>query len=114
MFELHDVVKSYGDGAAALHAVDGISLRIDDGEFVVIEGPSGSGKSTLLQMLGALDRPTGGSVVFDNEDLAAMPDSKLAALRLRTFGFVFQQFNLVPTLSAVENIEAALAPLSGS
>src|SRR5690242_12539203 len=98
MYELTDVIKSYGDGAAALHAVDGISLTINAGEFVVIEGPSGSGKSTLLQMLGALDRPTAGTVLFEGKDLATMPDSKLAALRLRTFGFVFQQFNLVPTL----------------
>jgi putative ABC transport system ATP-binding protein len=114
MYELHDVVKSYGDGASALHAVDGISLTIESGEFVVIEGPSGSGKSTLLQMLGALDRPSAGAVLSEGNDLATMGDGKLAALRLRTFGFVFQQFNLVPTLSAVENIEAALAPLAGS
>ncbi|MEY2473357.1 MAG: putative transport system ATP-binding protein [Actinomycetota bacterium] len=114
MYELHDVVKSYGDGAAALRAVDGISLKIDAGEFVVIEGPSGSGKSTLLQMLGALDRPSAGSVLFEGDDLATMRDSKLATLRLRTFGFVFQQFNLIPTLSAVENVESALAPLGGS
>jgi putative ABC transport system ATP-binding protein len=114
MFELHDVVKSYGDGGAAVRALDGINLSINPGEFVVIEGPSGSGKSTLLQMLGALDRPTAGAVYYEGTDLASMPDSKLAALRLRTFGFVFQQFNLVPTLTAVENIEAALAPLNGS
>ncbi|HVV35220.1 MAG TPA: ATP-binding cassette domain-containing protein [Acidimicrobiales bacterium] len=114
MFELRDVVKTYGDGTSALHAVDGISLTINQGEFVVIEGPSGSGKSTLLQMLGALDRPSSGSVLFEGHDLATMGDGKLATLRLRTFGFVFQQFNLVPTLSAVENIEAALAPLGGS
>ncbi|HUR78494.1 MAG TPA: ATP-binding cassette domain-containing protein [Acidimicrobiales bacterium] len=114
MFELHDVVKAYGEGASAVHAVDGISLRVDSGEFVVIEGPSGSGKSTLLQMLGALDRPTAGSVIFNGRDLATLPDKQLAMLRLRTFGFVFQQFNLVPTLNAVENVESALAPLKGS
>src|SRR6478672_8166165 len=89
-------------------------MTINPGEFVVIEGPSGSGKSTLLQMLGALDRPSSGTVMYEGNDLATMGDGKLAALRLRTFGFVFQQFNLVPTLSAVENIEAALAPLAGS
>ncbi len=114
MFELHDVVKAYGEGPSGVRALDGVSLRINPGEFVVIEGPSGSGKSTLLQMLGALDRPTAGTVVFDGHDLAEMPNGKLAALRLRTFGFVFQQFNLVPTLSAIENVEAALAPLAGS
>ncbi|MEY2425987.1 MAG: putative transport system ATP-binding protein [Actinomycetota bacterium] len=114
MFELHDVVKAYGEGASGVRALDGVTLRINAGEFVVIEGPSGSGKSTLLQMLGALDRPTAGTVIFDGHDLATLPDGKLAALRLRTFGFVFQQFNLVPTLSAIENVEAALAPLGGS
>ncbi len=113
-FELHDVVKAYGEGASTVHAVDGVSLQIGDGEFVVIEGPSGSGKSTLLQMLGALDRPTSGAVFFDDKDLATMRSRELAALRLGTFGFVFQQFNLVPTLSAVENVEAALAPLPGT
>jgi putative ABC transport system ATP-binding protein len=113
LFELHDVVKAYGDGASGVRAVDGVSLTIQPGEFVVIEGPSGSGKSTLLQMFGALDRPTAGAVMFEGQDLATVPDKQLALLRLRAFGFVFQQFNLVPTLSAVENVEAALAPLGG-
>jgi putative ABC transport system ATP-binding protein len=113
LFELHDVVKAYGDGASGVRAVDGVSLTIEPGEFVVIEGPSGSGKSTLLQMFGALDRPTAGAVMFEGQDLATLPDKQLALLRLRAFGFVFQQFNLVPTLSAVENVEAALAPLGG-
>ncbi len=114
MFELDSVIKVYGEGSNAIHAVDGVSLRIDTGEFVVIEGPSGSGKSTLLQLFGALDRPSAGSVVFEGHDLALLPDRKLAELRLKTFGFIFQQFNLVPTLSAIENVETALAPLGGS
>ena len=114
MYELHDVIKSYGQGSSSIHAVDGVTLTIDPGEFVVVEGPSGSGKSTLLQLLGALDRPSAGSVMFEGADLALIPDRKLADLRLRTFGFVFQQFNLVPTLSALENVETALAPLGGS
>jgi putative ABC transport system ATP-binding protein len=114
MFELNDVVKVYGEGVSSIAAVDGISLTINPGEFVVIEGPSGSGKSTLLQMLGALDRPSAGSVLYEGRDLARVPDKQLAKLRLRTFGFVFQHFNLVPTLSALENVEAALAPLNGS
>ncbi|MBA2608762.1 MAG: ABC transporter ATP-binding protein, partial [Actinobacteria bacterium] len=112
MYELHEVVKSYGQGSGSIHAVDGVSLAIDAGEFVVVEGPSGSGKTTLLQMLGALDRPSAGSVMFEGSDLALISDRKLADLRLRAFGFVFQQFNLVPTLSAFENVETALAPLS--
>ncbi|MDP1792726.1 MAG: ATP-binding cassette domain-containing protein, partial [Acidimicrobiales bacterium] len=114
MYELDSVVKAYGEGSSSIHAVDGVSLFIDSGEFVVIEGPSGSGKSTLLQLLGALDRPSAGSVMFEGYDLARLPDRKLAELRLKTFGFVFQQFNLVPTLSAVENVETALAPLGGN
>ncbi|MEY2470441.1 MAG: putative transport system ATP-binding protein [Actinomycetota bacterium] len=114
MYELDNVLKVFGDGGHAVHAIDGVSLSIDQGEFVVIEGPSGSGKSTLLQLLGALDRPSAGAVMFEGNDLALLPDPKLAELRLRTFGFIFQQFNLVPTLSAAENVEAALAPLGGS
>ena len=83
---------------------------IEPGEFVAIEGPSGSGKTTLLQLLGALDRPSSGSVFFEGRDLAKLPDGELAELRLRSFGFVFQQFNLIPTLTALENVEAKLAP----
>ncbi len=79
-------------------------------EFVVVAGPSGSGKSTLLQLLGALDRPSAGAIHFEGRDLAALGDGELAALRLNTLGFVFQQFNLIPTLTARENVEIALAP----
>ena len=91
-------------------AVDGVDLTFNAGEFVAIEGPSGSGKTTLLQLLGALDRPSSGQVFFGGRDLATLGDNELAALRLRSFGFVFQQFNLIPTLSALENVEARLAP----
>jgi putative ABC transport system ATP-binding protein len=78
---------------------------------VAFEGPSGSGKTTLLQLLGALDRPSAGSVTFEGQDLGALSDGALAELRLRTFGFVFQQFNLIPTLTALDNVVAGLAPL---
>ena len=84
--------------------------EIGAGEFVALEGPSGSGKTTLLQLLGALDRPSGGEVLFEGRDLAKLADRDLAQLRLRSFGFVFQQFNLIPTLTAVENVEAKLSP----
>ena len=114
MFELREVVKTHGEDATAVRALDGLSLTITDGEFVVVEGPNGSGKSTLLQMLGALDRPSSGSVLLDGRDLAGLSASKLAALRLRNFGFVFEHFNLVPTLSALENVLVALAPLRGT
>ncbi|HZA75089.1 MAG TPA: ABC transporter ATP-binding protein [Acidimicrobiales bacterium] len=113
-YELVDVTRSYGDGATLVLALDALDLAIERGEFVAVFGPSGSGKTTLLQLLGALDRPTGGSVRFEGHALERLGDAALAELRLRAMGFVFQQFNLIPTLSAVENVEAALAPLAMS
>jgi putative ABC transport system ATP-binding protein len=110
LYELRTVLKTYGGTDTAVSAVDGIDLEVVKGEFVVIAGPSGSGKSTLLQLLGALDRPTSGSVLFEGRDLGALGDGELARLRLRTLGFIFQQFNLIPTLTAAENVEVALAP----
>jgi len=106
LYALHDVHRSYG----SIQAVDGVDLEVQPGEFVVIAGPSGSGKTTLLQLLGALDRPSGGRVEFEGKDLARMGDGELAALRRDTLGFIFQQFNLIPTLTAQQNVEAALAP----
>ncbi len=110
LYELREVLKTYGGAETMVRAVDGIDLTISKGEFVVIAGPSGSGKSTLLQLLGALDRPSAGEVRFDGRDLGALGDRELAGLRQRTLGFVFQQFNLIPTLTALENVEVALAP----
>ena len=106
LYDLRQVQKRYGDVAA----VDGVDLEVRHGEFLVVAGPSGSGKTTLLQLLGALDRPTAGSVEFEGKDLVAMGDGELARLRRDTLGFIFQQFNLIPTLTAVQNVEAALAP----
>ena len=113
-YELTGVAKLFPRGSAIVRALDEIDLEIDAGEFVAIEGPSGSGKTTLLQILGALDRPSGGTVTFEGRDLVALPDRELAGLRLRSFGFVFQQFNLIPTLTALENVEAKLAPAGGT
>ncbi|HEY3240898.1 MAG TPA: ABC transporter ATP-binding protein, partial [Acidimicrobiia bacterium] len=110
MYQLRDVTKLYRQGPATIRAVDAVDLDIAAGEFVVVEGSSGSGKSSLLQLLGGLDRPTSGQLDFEGDDLAALPDRRLTDLRLRAFGFVFQQFNLIPTLTAAENIEVALAP----
>lgn len=110
VYVLDKAAKHFRQGSVLIKAVDEIDLGIAHGEFLVIEGASGSGKSSLLQLLGALDRPTSGSVTFEGDDLAAIKDRELADLRLRAFGFVFQQFNLIPTLSAGENVEAALAP----
>jgi len=113
LYTLEGVSKFFQRGATTIRALDGIDLEIEPGEFVALEGPSGSGKTTLLQLLGALDRPSSGRVLFEGNDLATLSDNELAALRLRSFGFVFQQFNLIPTLTAVENVEAKLAPVAG-
>jgi putative ABC transport system ATP-binding protein len=110
VYELVDVSKTFRQGSQTIHAVDGVSLRIDEGDFVVIVGASGSGKSTLLQLLGGLDRPTSGHAFFEGDDLAALADRRLAEFRSKAFGFVFQHFNLIPTLTAAENIESAMAP----
>jgi putative ABC transport system ATP-binding protein len=110
LYELRGVSKRYGRDGVAVRALDGVDLEIATGEFVVVAGPSGSGKSTLLQLLGALDRPSAGTISFKGRDLGTLADGELAALRLRTLGFVFQQFNLIPTLTATENVEIALAP----
>ena len=110
-YELHGASRSYGDGSTRVLALDALDLTIEGGEFAAVFGPSGSGKTTLLQLLGALDRPSSGSVHFEGQPLERLGDAALADLRLRAMGFVFQQFNLIPTLNAAENVEAALAPL---
>ncbi|MCB0865704.1 MAG: ABC transporter ATP-binding protein [Solirubrobacterales bacterium] len=110
LYRLRGVTKTYGSGAAAVRALDGVDLEIAAGELTAVIGSSGSGKSTLLQLLGGLDRPTAGTLEFEGRDIAAASDGELAEMRLRTVGFVFQQFNLIPTLSAAENVELVLAP----
>jgi len=97
------LTKTYGSGAATVIALDQVNLNINAGEFVAIMGPSGCGKSTLLHLLGGLDTPTAGAVLVGGRDLADLPDNKLTELRRRQIGFVFQFFNLIPVLSAVEN-----------
>src|SRR5205809_7319606 len=110
LYELRGASRLYRRGAATIRAVDAVDLSIPAGGLLAIEGPSGSGKTTLLQLLGALDRPSSGQVFFEGRDLSELPDRALAELRLRAFGFVFQQFNLIPTLTALENVEVKLAP----
>jgi putative ABC transport system ATP-binding protein len=110
LFELRNVSKRFRRGDSTINAVDSVDLTIAAGEFVALEGPSGSGKTSLLQLLGTLDRPDEGQIFFEGRELQLLGDRELAELRLRAFGFVFQQFNLIPTLSALENVEAALAP----
>ncbi|MDD2992644.1 MAG: ABC transporter ATP-binding protein [Pygmaiobacter sp.] len=96
--------KIYGSGDTAVHALDGVDLAVEKGEFVAIVGTSGSGKSTLLHMLGGLDRPTSGNVLVDGKDIFALKDEALTIFRRRKFGFVFQNYTLVPVLSVYENI----------
>lgn len=110
MYDLVSVTKRHGSGSAGVDALRGIDLAVADGEMVGIIGPSGSGKSTLLQLLGALDVPTSGSVEFNGRDLASLTEGELTDLRRDDIGFVFQHFNLIPTLTALENIEVALVP----
>jgi putative ABC transport system ATP-binding protein len=109
-YQLRGVARTYGAGETAVEALRSVDLTIGAGEFIAVAGPSGSGKSTLLQLLGALDRPTEGVLLHEGRELARLGDGELARLRLEAFGFVFQQFNLIPTLTAQENVEVALAP----
>jgi putative ABC transport system ATP-binding protein len=109
-YELRGVSKTYTLGGNLVQAVRDVDLTVDAGEAVAVVGPSGSGKTTLLQLLGALDRPTAGEILFEGRDIARLGDGELGRLRLHTFGFVFQQFNLIPTLTAAQNVEIALAP----
>lgn len=111
MYELRNVTKRYTRGKDTIHALDGVDLVIADGDRLVIQGPTGGGKSTLLQMLGGLDRPTSGEVVLGGTDLATLSEARLTRVRSENIGFVFQSFNLIPTLTAQENVETALVPL---
>ena len=114
LYRLEGVDRYFRVGSAEVRAVDNVDLELYPGELVAIEGPSGSGKSTMLQLLGALDRPSGGSLVFEGTDLGGLSESGRTQLRRDALGFVFQSFNLIPTLTAAENVEAAMAPVSGS
>jgi putative ABC transport system ATP-binding protein len=105
VFHLEDLRKTYGSGEAAVHALRGVDLDVDDGELLVLLGPSGSGKSTLLNILGGLDRPTGGVARFRDLDLAAAPDAEITQYRRTHVGFVFQFYNLIASLTATENVE---------
>ncbi|MFJ1583327.1 ABC transporter ATP-binding protein [Streptomyces sp. NPDC088197] len=111
MYQLTGVTKRYRRGKATVDALKGIDLAIADGDQLVIQGPTGGGKSTLLQMLGGLDRPTSGAVELDGVDLAKLGEAKLTKVRSENIGFIFQSFNLIPTLTAQENVETALVPM---
>ena len=111
MYRLTDVTKTYQQGKREVRALDGVSIEIGDGDYIAIQGQTGGGKSTLLQMLGGLDTPTKGSVELAGRDLGSLGSGALGTVRARDIGFVFQNFNLIPTLTAQENVETALAPL---
>jgi putative ABC transport system ATP-binding protein len=112
MYELTDVRKTFRRGSGEVQALDGVDLSIADGEFLAVQGPTGQGKSTLLLLLGGLDRATEGTVAFEGRDLGSLPEAELTRLRATEFGFVFQTFNLIPTLTAQENVETALVATS--
>jgi putative ABC transport system ATP-binding protein len=114
LYDVRGAKRSFQRGSATIEAVGGVDLQVGEGEFLALEGPSGSGKTTLLQLLGALDRPSDGSVLFEGRDLGALAEPELAELRRNAFGFVFQTFNLIPTLTALENVESGLAPVGVS
>ncbi len=108
LINLENIFKIYRMGDTAVHALDGITLKIEKGEFIAIIGPSGSGKSTLMNILGCLDTPTEGTYIFEDKDMSKLNDDQLAIIRNRHIGFVFQNFNLLPKLTALENVELPL------
>jgi putative ABC transport system ATP-binding protein len=110
MYTLTDVTKTYRKGHRRVTALEDVNLSIAEGEWLAVQGRTRSGKTTLLQLLGALDHPGSGVINFDGRDLARLPEGDLTELRADSIGFVFQTFNLIPTLSAQENVEAALIP----
>lgn len=106
--EVQDAVKTYKLGKVSVEALKGVSLTIESEEFMALAGPSGSGKTTLLNLIGGLEKPTSGRIFLNGEDLASLSDDSLATLRARQMGFVFQNFNLLPVLNALENVEYPL------
>jgi putative ABC transport system ATP-binding protein len=111
VYQLTGVTKLYHKARQTVPAVQDVDLTIGDGEWLAIQGRTGHGKSTLLNLLGGLDRPTRGTIKLDGTDLGALPEARLTHLRAESIGFIFQTFNLIPTLTAAENTETALIPL---
>jgi putative ABC transport system ATP-binding protein len=109
IIEIKDLKKVYNDSVIEVKAIDGVTLNFTEGEFTAIVGPSGSGKTTLLNLLGGLDKPSEGSIMIDNTDITALSTRKLTDFRMRNIGFVFQSYNLIPVLTAEENIEFVMS-----
>lgn len=114
LLKLEKVEKVYGQGEVTVSALRGVNLQVEKGEFTTVFGPSGSGKTTLLNLIGALDRPTSGTVEFNNSDISKMSEDSLALIRRKHVGFIFQSYNLLPVLTAYENIEFALTIAKGN
>ncbi|MCX6500998.1 MAG: ATP-binding cassette domain-containing protein, partial [Microbacterium sp.] len=110
-YRIVGVTKTYAQKGRVVKALTGVDVESAHGDFVSIQGPTGGGKSTFLQLLGALDRPTAGSVYLDGQDIAQASNAELGRLRAHEIGFVFQGFNLIPTLTAAENVDMGLEPL---
>ncbi|MHC5024998.1 MAG: ABC transporter ATP-binding protein [Planctomycetota bacterium] len=108
MIEMSDIEKVYDMGPVQVRALDGVSLGVSQGDYVAIMGPSGSGKSTLMNLIGCLDRPTAGSYVLNGQEVATVEDDRLAGIRNKEIGFIFQTFNLLPRTDAVQNVELPL------
>src|SRR5512136_723907 len=104
LIEIKDLTKVYGVGNVAVQALRGINATVEQGEFVAVMGPSGSGKSTLMNILGCLDRPSSGTYILDGEDVSRLSKDRLAGVRNKKIGFIFQSYNLLPRLSAVKNV----------
>jgi putative ABC transport system ATP-binding protein len=111
MYKLTNVTKDYPKGRDKVRALRGVNIEIADGEWMSIQGPTGHGKSTLLQLLGGLDRPTTGTLELEGRDISRLGETAMTKVRAQSIGFIFQTFNLIPTLSAQENVETALVPL---
>ncbi len=114
IIKVKNLSKIYKQGDKNIRAVDGINIEVKEKEFIVAIGPSGSGKSTLLQLMGGLDQPTSGEIEIDNIAITKANEKKLAEIRRNKIGFIFQNFNLIPTLTALQNVEAAIAEHSSS
>ena len=108
LVEVHNLTKIYQKEGVEVHALRGVDLNIEEGEYAAIMGPSGSGKSTLMHILGCLDRPTSGTYVLDGDDVSRLPDNQLSNIRNKRVGFVFQSYNLIAQLNVIENVEIPL------
>jgi len=114
VIDIDSLTKTYRTGKTSFKALNNVNLKIKKGDFIAIMGPSGSGKSTLMNIIGCLDRPTSGSVLIDGENISTVSDNELALIRGRKIGFIFQKFNLIPTMNALKNIELPMVFVGGT